>query len=170
MTQQSSTEQPGARPAAEPPAGGPGKNERHAVVACSFCATPNRIDLTKLSNGPKCANCHRPILLDRPIRATAADYDKTLQGTTVPVMVDFYADWCGPCHMMAPTLDDFARQRAGSVLVLKLDTDAHPAIAGRYGIRGIPTMIVFDRGKERGRHVGLADLKTLERLAGVSGS
>ena len=166
MTQQSSTEPPGtAKPAAEP-----NKDQRRAVVACSFCATPNRIDLTKLSQGPKCAKCHRPILLDRPIKAAEADYDKSLQGTTVPVLVDFYADWCGPCHMMAPTLDDFAKQQAGSVLVLKLDTDAHPNIAGRYGIRGIPTLIVFDRGKERGRHVGVADRKALEKLAGVSAS
>jgi thioredoxin 2 len=169
MTQPSSTEQPPtARSAAEPPSGEKGKDERRGVVACSFCATLNRIDLTKLAKGPKCANCHRPILLDRPIKATEADYDKTLQGTTVPVLVDFHADWCGPCHMMAPTLDDFAKQQAGSVLVLKLDTDANPKIAGRYGIRGIPTLIVFDRGKERSRHVGVADLKALEKLAGVS--
>jgi thioredoxin 2 len=171
MTQPSSTEQPAtAKPAAEPPASEPKKDERRAVVACSFCATPNRIDLTKLSKGPKCAKCHRPILLDRPIKASEADYDKSLQGSAVPVLVDFHADWCGPCHMMAPTLDDFAKQHAGFVLVLKLDTDAHPNIAGRYGIRGIPTLIVFDRGKERGRHVGVADLKTLEKLAGVSAS
>jgi thioredoxin len=80
--------------------------------------------------------------------------------------VDFYADWCGPCHMMAPTLDEFARQQAGRVLVLKLDTDANPPIAGRYGIRGIPTVIAFDRGRERGRHVGVADLKVLASLTG----
>jgi thioredoxin 2 len=144
------------------------KTERVAVVPCAFCSTLNRIDLAKLSNGPKCANCHRPILLDRPIKASTATYDKTLQATTVPVLVDFYADWCGPCHMMAPTLDEFARQHAGAALVLKLDTDAEPTIAGRYGIRGIPTLIVFDQGKEKGRHVGVADLNTLESLAGVA--
>src|SRR5882724_6716739 len=111
MTQPSSTEHPAtAKPAAEPAASEPKKDERRAVVACSFCATPNRIDLTKLSKGPKCANCHRPILLDRPIKASEADYDKSLEGTAVPVLVDFHADWCGPCHMMAPTLDDFAKQ------------------------------------------------------------
>jgi thioredoxin 2 len=143
------------------------KTERVAVVPCAFCSTLNRIDLTKLSNGPKCANCHRPILLDRPIKATTATYDKTLQGTTVPVLVDFYADWCGPCHMMAPALDEFARQHAGAALVLKLDTDAEPTIAARYGIRGIPTLIVFEQGKEKGRHVGVADLKVLQSLVGV---
>lgn len=156
-------------PQSEPrDASAPPKPQRHAVVACAFCRTPNRIDLTRLSEGPKCASCHRPILLDRPLKAGEADFDKTLQGTTVPVLVDFHADWCGPCHMMAPTLDDFARRHAGAVITLKLDTDANQAIAGRYGIRGIPTAIVFDQGKEKGRHVGVADLKLLETLAGVT--
>jgi thioredoxin 2 len=138
------------------------------VVACAFCSTLNRIDLTRLSQRPKCASCQRPILLDRPVKATAASFDKMLEGTTVPVLVDFYADWCGPCHMMAPTLDDFANRQAGRVLVLKLDTDADPTIAGRYGIRGIPTLIAFDGPKERGRHVGVADRTVLERLTGIA--
>jgi thioredoxin 2 len=138
------------------------------VVACAFCSTLNRVDLTKLSHGPKCANCHRPILLDRPIMATATSFDRMVNGTTVPVLVDFYADWCGPCHMMAPTIDDFARRQMGNVLVLKLDTDAHPTIAGRYGIRGIPTVIAFDRGQERDRHVGVANLEVLRSLTGIA--
>jgi thioredoxin 2 len=138
------------------------------VVACAFCSTLNRVDLTKLSHGPKCANCHRPILLDRPIMATASSFDRMVNGTTVPVLVDFYADWCGPCHMMAPTIDDFAKRQMGNVLVLKLDTDANPTIAGRYGIRGIPTVIAFDRGQERRRHVGVANLEVLQSLTGVA--
>lgn len=156
------------QPASTARAPEPATAGRRAVIACAFCRTPNRIDLTKLSKGPKCAKCQRPILLDRPLKATEADFDKTLQGTTVPVVVDFYADWCGPCHMMAPTVDDFARRHVGNVITLKLDTDANQAIAGRYGIRGIPTVIAFDQGKEKGRHVGVADLKVLETLAGVS--
>lgn len=143
--------------------------ERRAVARCAFCPTLNRIDLTKLSKGPKCANCHRPMLLDRPVKATESDFDQVLQGTTVPVLVDFYADWCGPCHRMAPVLDDVAKRLAGEALVLKLDTDASPSIAGRYAIRGIPTLIVFDRGQERARHVGMADLRTLETLVGLPG-
>ena len=146
----------------------PSDQAPRGVVACAFCSTLNRVDLTKLSNGPKCANCHRPILLDRPIMATATSFDRMVNGTTVPVLVDFYADWCGPCHMMAPTIDDFARRQMGNVLVLKLDTDAHPTIAGRYGIRGIPTVIAFDRGQERDRHVGVANLEVLQTLTGVA--
>ncbi len=146
----------------------PSDQAPRGVVACAFCSTLNRVDLTKVSHGPKCANCHRPILLDRPIMATATSFDRMVNGTTVPVLVDFYADWCGPCHMMAPTIDDFARRQMGNVLVLKLDTDAHPTIAGRYGIRGIPTVIAFDRGQERDRHVGVANLAVLQTLTGVA--
>jgi thioredoxin 2 len=143
-------------------------DQPRAVVSCVFCGTANRVDLSKLASGPRCANCQKPILLDRPVKTTGGDFDRTLQGTDVPVVVDFYADWCGPCRMMAPTLDDFARQQAGRALVVKLDTDAEPAIAGRYGIRGIPTLIVFERGQERGRHVGVTDLRTLQTLTGLS--
>jgi thioredoxin 2 len=146
----------------------PSDQPHRGVVACAFCSTLNGVDLTKLSNGPKCANCQRPILLDRPIVATATTFDRMVKGTTVPVLVDFYADWCGPCHMMAPTIDDFAKRQMGNVLVLKLDTDAHPAIAGRYGIRGIPTVIAFDRGEERRRHVGVANIEVLQSLTGVA--
>ena len=142
----------------------PSDQPPRGVVACAFCSTLNRVDLTKLSNGPKCANCHRPILLDRPIMATATSFDRMVNGTTVPVLVDFYADWCGPCKMLAPIVDELAGSRAGSLLVLKLDTDRYPAIQQRFGIRGIPTLIAFLGGKETGRHVGLANRQQLEAL------
>lgn len=142
---------------------------RPVIVSCPLCGQANRVDLARRDAGPRCGACRRPLHLDRPLKATDADFDRTIGSASVPVVVDFYADWCGPCRMMAPTLDNFALSQAGAVLVLKLDTDANPATASRFGIRGIPTVIAFERGAERARHVGVADLEVLNRLAGVAG-
>jgi thioredoxin 2 len=135
-----------------------------ATVPCPFCGTLNRVDLSRVSDRPKCGSCGRPILLDRPIAVADANFDGVIAATDVPVVVDFYADWCGPCKMMAPILDDFARERAGAVLVVKLDTDRNPQTAERYGIRGIPTMIVFSNGKEVAKEVGVVPRARLEAL------
>jgi thioredoxin len=98
---------------------------------------------------------------------TDSDFDQVVEGADVPVVVDFHADWCGPCKMMAPTLDEFAHAQAGEVLVLKLDTDANQRTAQRFGIKGIPTLIAFADGAETGRHVGMADGAVLTSLTGV---
>jgi len=125
-----------------------------ATVACPFCGTLNRVDLTRLVQHPKCGKCGKPILLDRPIAISDSVFDKVTTETTVPVVVDFYADWCGPCKIMAPLLDDVAQRRAGQVLFAKLDTDRNPQTGPRFGIRGIPTLIAFRQGKEVARRVG----------------
>ena len=139
-------------------------NPRPVVVSCVFCGKANRVDLSRLDAGPKCGECGRPIRLDRPIKVTDADFDQTIAGASVPVLVDFYADWCGPCHMMAPVLDDVAHRRAGEALVVKLDTDANQQTPARFGVRGIPTLIAFRHGKEHGRHVGVAEASVLDKL------
>ncbi|HEX9349576.1 MAG TPA: thioredoxin TrxC [Gemmatimonadales bacterium] len=136
--------------------------QRTATVACPFCQTLNRVDLTRLEQHPKCGNCGKPILLDRPIAISDASFDKVTTDTTVPVVVDFYADWCGPCKIMAPLLDDVAHRRAGEMLVVKLDTDRNPLTGQRFGIRGIPTLIAFRKGQEVGRRVGAVPPAELE--------
>jgi thioredoxin len=94
------------------------------------------------------------MLLDRPVKVNEDDFDRTVLGAGVPVLVDFYADWCAPCKMVAPVVDDIARQRMGELLVVKVDTDFAPGLARRYGIRGIPTVVLFDGGTEVARSVG----------------
>lgn len=136
----------------------------HATIPCPFCAQLNRVALDRLSDGPRCGSCKRPLLLDRPVKVTAENLDAVLADTEVPVLVDFYADWCGPCKMIAPIVDQLAHDRAGQALFLKLDTDRSPGITERFGIRGIPTLIGFRNGKETGRHIGLAQRPELEAL------
>jgi thioredoxin 2 len=144
---------------------------KRVVVMCIFCGTANRVDLSRLSEGPRCGSCGRPIRLDRPLPVTDSAFDKVIAGSSVPVLVDFYADWCGPCKVMAPVLDDFARRHLGEVLVLKLDTDAHPATPARFGIKGIPTLIAFEHGREIRRQVGAVQAADLEKLVpGGSGT
>lgn len=140
---------------------------RGAVVRCPFCARLNRVNLARLADGPKCADCSRPLRLDRPIAATEAEFDEVIMGAAVPVLVDFYADWCGPCRMTAPILDEIAHSRVGEVLVLKVDTDRNPVLSERFGIRSIPTIIAFRGGTELNRVVGVVPRRQLEALAGL---
>jgi thioredoxin 2 len=142
-------------------------DKKTATVACPFCGTLNRVDVTRLEQHPKCGNCGRPILLDRPVAVSDDNFAKVTSDTTVPVLVDFYADWCGPCKMMAPLLDDVAHRRAGQMLVLKLDTDRNPVTQQRFGVRGIPTLIVFRDGKEVARRVGAVPPNELDAFLGV---
>ena len=137
-------------------------DKKTATVACPFCETLNRVDLTRIEQHPQCGKCGKPILLDRPIAISDASFERVTTDTTVPVVVDFYADWCGPCKIMAPLLDDVAHRRAGELLVVKLDTDRNPVTGERFSIRGIPTLIAFRDGKEVARRVGAVPPAELE--------
>lgn len=137
---------------------------RRIMLACPFCATMNRIDAARAQDRPKCGECGKPILLDRPVRVGDNDLERVVADSDIPVLVDFYADWCGPCKAMAPVLDDVANRYTGRVLVAKLDTDRNPTMAVRYAIRGIPTMILFRDGREFRRQVGAVPRTDLERL------
>ncbi len=142
---------------------------RKATVRCPFCGKLNRVDLLRAQHRPQCGECGKPILLDRPIKITEQDLDRVVKDAEVPVLVDFYADWCGPCKVIAPLLDELASQRVGQVLVAKLDTDRNPAVSARFGIRGIPTLIVFRGGKEVERRVGAIGRRDLQALVDAAG-
>jgi thioredoxin 2 len=140
------------------------EHPRHLTLRCQFCLTWNRVDAARAPDRPKCGECGRPILLDRPWVLTEDSFDRTIAETDVPVLVDFYADWCGPCKMMAPAVDQLAAARTGSALVAKLNTDLAQATSQRFQVRGIPTTIVFRDGKEAKRVTGAVPYAELERL------
>ena len=127
---------------------------RKVTVACPFCGRLNRVDLARAGDRPKCGECTRPILLDRPIALSDADFDRVIADAQVPVLVDFYADWCGPCKMVAPIMDELARSRLGTVLVAKLDTDRNQQTAQRFQIASIPTVMVFKDGAPVAAQIG----------------
>src|SRR5688572_28447677 len=137
---------------------------KHLTLRCQFCDTWNRIDAARAGDRPKCGNCGRPILLDRPWVLTEQSFDRTVAETDVPVFVDFYADWCGPCKMMAPAVDQLAASHTGRALVAKLNTDASPKTSMAFNIRGIPTSIIFSDGKEVARQSGAIPYQTLATL------
>ena len=124
------------------------------TLRCGFCLKLNRVDLARAADRPACGECEKPMLLDRPIKVTEEDFDKTVLGAGAPVLIDFYADWCAPCRMVAPFVDEIASQNVGRLLVGKVDTDKAQKVAARYGIRSIPTLIVFEDGEEVERSIG----------------
>ncbi|MBW8769255.1 MAG: thioredoxin [Gemmatimonadetes bacterium] len=136
----------------------------HVTLPCPSCGRWNRIAAKRITDGPKCGVCSAPLRLDHPILLTDATFDRVLRETTLPVLVDFYADWCGPCRMMAPAVDELARSSAGSILVAKLDTDASQRVASRFQIRGIPTVIAFRNGREVRRQSGVMPLAALQEM------
>ena len=124
------------------------------MLRCSFCEALNRLQLDSMGDQLECGECARRILIDRPVKISQDDFETTVLSAGVPVLVDFYADWCAPCKMVAPMLDEIAREQIGNMLVTKVDTDAAPDIAMTYEIRSIPTLIIFRGGEEIARSVG----------------
>ena len=129
-------------------------NDHKVTVRCPFCRTLNAVDLGKSDDRPTCGDCAKPLLLDRPLKVDQEDFERTVLGSEAPVLVDFYADWCAPCKYVAPLMDELAQTHQGALLVVKVDTDQAPDLSQKWGIRSIPTVILFKDGEEAGRSVG----------------
>lgn len=140
------------------------------VVACAKCGAKNRVRLdSALRKQPVCGKCSAelPAPAMDPVVVTDANFSQVVEGSPVPVLLDLWAAWCGPCRVVAPTIEMLARELAGKVLVGKLDVDANQRTAAKFGVQGIPTLLILQSGREVDRMVGVqsreAILRRLER-------
>ena len=132
-------------------------------IVCPHCNTINRVPEARLGDAPVCGSCGKKLFVGQPAELTAANFDRHTGRNDIPVVVDFWAAWCGPCRMMAPHFARAAGELEPRMRLAKLDTEAAADIAGRYGIRSIPTLIVFDHGREVARQSGAMDSRALHR-------
>ena len=127
-------------------------NLKHVV--CPSCNATNRIAEDKLAAAPNCGKCHKPLFQQSPINLNAANFQQHIKRNDIPVVVDFWAPWCGPCKMMAPAFEEAAGQLEPNARLAKLNTEDEQAIGAQLNIRSIPTMVIFKNGQEVARQSG----------------
>jgi thioredoxin 2 len=132
-------------------------NDQPHHIVCPNCGAVNRVPSEKNAAAAKCGKCHQKLFTGHPVAATTQNFAKQIQANDIPVVVDFWAEWCGPCKMMAPNYDRVAAELEPEFRFLKVDTEAEPALSAQYGIRSIPMLMMFKKGKVVAQQAGAVD-------------
>ena len=134
-------------------------------VACPACNALNRVPQARLGDAPNCGKCGAPMFVGKPLALDAAGFHAHGERAELPLLVDFWAPWCGPCRVMAPQFEAAAAQLEPGFRLAKIDTEAQPALGGRFGIRSIPTLVLFRQGRELARQAGAIGTADIVRWA-----
>lgn len=135
-------------------------------VACAHCGATNRVPAARLGEDPTCGRCGQPLLDGQPVELSDTNFERVTAASDLPVVVDFWAPWCGPCRQMAPQFEQAARALKGRALLVKVNSDDNPHTASRFGIRSIPTLVKLQRGQEVARVAGARPAGQIVQFAG----
>jgi thioredoxin len=140
------------------------------LIRCRSCGAKNRVMLHKLHSLPRCGKCQDQLVIpDRAISISENDFSREVLEETIPTAVDFWAPWCGPCSMVAPILEEIAREYRGKIKIVKVNSDDNQMLSARYSIQGIPTLVLFRDGKEIDRLIGVAPKENIMRFLHLKG-